>query len=160
MKNKIIFYFAFLQMDKLFSTEIDTLIECLTAMKRTCSISLVKRAQRAAMKIDLIYNVMVHGFEKENQRISEDIYDIAIRLMEELEEKELLIQECKDILAPSSEIDVNDVLSYSKLLGRHSKCPLLWTEDTGLERLPAYPTDSLIQQSLLRAKQMMDDINN
>ncbi|EIJ88800.1 hypothetical protein NEPAR06_0699 [Nematocida parisii] len=143
-------------MNCLFSTEINKLVECLEAMQTTASISQVKTAEKIAKKLDLIYNVAINGFEKENRRISEDIYKITTRLMEELEEKELLIKECKDMLSETKEMEIEEILSYSRVLSKHTKCPLLWTEDMALDRLPAYPTDSLIQQSLLRIKQVME----
>ncbi|KAI5185971.1 hypothetical protein NEHOM01_1194 [Nematocida homosporus] len=150
-------------MDELFRKNSDELVSLLTELNRVSTgvgenlvvrKELLRKIKAVAEELDLIYRVSLEGFNKENEEVSESVFLIAKRLFNEIEEKEVWLQEAKAIVADSErELSggLEAVLEYSQLLAKYSKCPLLWTEGTPLEgRFPAYPTDEIIQQSILR----------
>ncbi|KAI5191875.1 hypothetical protein NECID01_1680 [Nematocida sp. AWRm77] len=116
--------------------------------------SLVKQIVHEAQKLDRVYSVSTEGFEKENMQVSERIFHVSQAVFKEVEEKEVLLSEARAVAEDSALVlehsPEEQILAYASMLAQYSKCPLLWTEELPLERsFPAYPTDSLIQQSVL-----------
>ncbi|KAI5189459.1 hypothetical protein NEMIN01_0522 [Nematocida minor] len=143
-------------MERLFSKEVDKLVNAITQLDASSDapvtekeLKLVQEIGDTARRLDIIYSVVINGFESENMKASAALYSITEELHKEMEDKEVLIEESKRIVG-STDIKVESIIEYAKTLSIHSKCPLLWTEDMPLDRFPAYPTDSLIQQSILR----------
>lgn len=115
---------------------------------------LIRSLVKAAERVDTIYAVATEGFEKENRRVSEQIFQAAQAVFNDVEEKEVLLKEAREMIAEArpgeASIGLDDLLEYGARLARYSKCPLLWSEEIPLERsFPAFPTDGLIQQSVL-----------
>lgn len=113
----------------------------------------IKRIVELAQEIDLVYRIARDGFKKENKRVSERLFSVTQRLFSEMEQKEALLESAKEIKSDGGDlIDRETILEYAERLSKYSKCPLLWTEGVPLEgRLPSFPTDDLLQQSILRA---------
>ncbi|KAH9385374.1 uncharacterized protein NEMAJ01_0270 [Nematocida major] len=136
-------------MDALFSQELALLVSALEEAR-------LQDAEKAARKLDIIYKVSTDGFEPVNINLSKSLHEIMYSLLSETEEKELLIRECRETVENKNMHNISEILKYSKNLAE-VKCPLLWSEDMPLDRIPAYPTDSLVQHSLLRGKQIHEE---
>lgn len=143
-------------MDRLFSREIEKLVSAINSLSPKEDEEIQRKDRKTiqeigniARRLDTIYSIAVNGFEYVNGRVSNSLYEVSNRLIVELEDKELLIEEAEEIVS-TKEIEVQDIIEYGRMLSINSKCPLLWNEEMPLDRLPAYPIDSLIQQSVLR----------
>lgn len=151
-------------MDVLFTKEINRLINTISLLNTSEEEGLTGRDKKLllelgkiARRLDTIYLIAVKGFEYVNKKASDALHEVVETLIAELEEKELLIEEGEGIIN-TTEIDIEEIMEYGKSLSLNSKCPLLWTEEMPLDRLPAYPVDSLIQQSVLRMHNEEDAI--
>lgn len=120
--------------------------------------ALMREIVETARTLDLIEALSFPGtFEKELASRSEAIFQAAKAFHEEIESVEVAISEGRKMLDDvelNLDCDVVDrIVEHGKLLATHSKCPPFWAEGAGLgSRFPAYPTEELIQRSLLRSK--------
>ncbi|KAI5172689.1 hypothetical protein NEFER03_1745 [Nematocida sp. LUAm3] len=142
-------------MDILFERASEKLIECIKDLdNKEKRRETIKKMVEIAKELDLIYCLGTEGFQKENKEVSESLYTIEKKIFSEIEEKEVLLAEGKKILEEAEkneDVCIEDILEYSAMLSRYSKCPLLWTEENALkESFPAFPTEEIVQQSILR----------
>jgi len=116
---------------------------------------LIFKITSIAKKLDMIYRVVTEGFEKENKAVAGRVFDLSYKAFREIEEKEALLEEANRIRKETemclAKSPTGAILEYSSLLSKYSKCPVFWREDLPLENtFPAFPTDGIMQQSVLR----------
>ncbi|OAG30109.1 hypothetical protein NEDG_01692 [Nematocida displodere] len=118
---------------------------------------LIERITRLSQKADLVYRVSVDGFEGENKELSHRLFAISKSVFDEVENKEVSLKEAEAIIKDKENLlsgSLDQVLAYASKLAKYSKCPLLWTEGVPLEdTFPAFPTEAIIQHSILREQE-------
>jgi hypothetical protein len=147
-------------MDLLFREHAEALVGLIARSEKMDSstqeyMGAVEEIVRLAKKLDTIEALSFPGsFGREIESRSEGIFRKIKGFHEEVESIEVAMREGSKMLE-EAEIEVEGsvverILEHGRVLSRYAVCPPFWSEGHPLgERLPAVPTEELLQQSVL-----------